>query len=141
MAYTDKQKESIFDHVFTEIINGRALRTILKEDEGMPDIVTIYKWLDEDEEKVKRYMRAREAQADKIFEEILEIADNTKEGVVLKETENGIERTYSDMIHHRRLQVDSRKWMASKLAPKKYGDNKTVDLNVKQEQPLFPDAQ
>ena len=25
------------------------------------------------------------------------------------------------MLEHRRLQIDSRKWLAAKLAPKKYG--------------------
>ena len=30
------------------------------------------------------------------------------------------------MIEHRRLQVDVRKWMAGKLAPKKYGDKLDV---------------
>jgi hypothetical protein len=28
-----------------------------------------------------------------------------------------------DMLGHRRLQIDARKWLAAKLAPKKYGDH------------------
>ncbi|MQB38834.1 hypothetical protein DXT97_18810 [Agrobacterium tumefaciens] len=33
-----------------------------------------------------------------------------------------------DMIEHRRLQIDARKWMAGKLRPKVYGDKLDVDL-------------
>ena len=53
-----------------------------------------------------RDTRAREAQADKLFKECLEIADKaTPENVSVA-----------------RLQVDTRKWAAARLAPKKYGD-------------------
>ena len=41
---------------------------------------------------------------------------------------DGVETTEGDMIEHRRLQVDARKWLAGKLAPKKYGDK--TDHNV-----------
>ena len=53
-----------------------------------------------------RDTRAREAQADKLFKECLEIADKaTPENVSVA-----------------RLQVDTRKWAAARVAPKKYGD-------------------
>ena len=32
------------------------------------------------------------------------------------------------MLQHRRLQVDARKWYASKLAPKKYGEKVETTL-------------
>ena len=55
---------------------------------------------------LERYARARDAQADKLFKECLEIADKaTPENVSVA-----------------RLQVDTRKWAAARLAPKKYGD-------------------
>jgi hypothetical protein len=120
MAYTDKQKESIFNHIFKEITNGRALRTILKVDEGMPDVTTFYAWLDESEEKSKQYVRACDARADKIFEEILEIADDSSRDVLLNK--DGDEYLNTEFVQRSRLRVDARKWAASKLAPKKYGD-------------------
>ena len=39
-----------------------------------------------------------------------------------------IEVTKADMIEHRRLQIDARKWVAAKLRPKVYGDELDVDL-------------
>jgi hypothetical protein len=50
-------------------------------------------------------------------------------GITTKSGKDGVEITEGDMIQHRRLQVDARKWYASKLAPKKYGDKIEADLN------------
>jgi hypothetical protein len=61
-------------------------------------------------------------QADYIFDQIIDIADTTKEGVIIKDGPDGREVTTADMIQHRRLQVDARKWVVSKLLPKKFGD-------------------
>ncbi len=71
-----------------------------------PSQQSVYTWLREDEDFLERYARARDAQADKLFKECLEIADKaTPENVSVA-----------------RLQVDTRKWAAARLAPKKYGD-------------------
>lgn len=74
------------------------------------------------------YARAREAQAEKLVEDILAIADTPMVGVKTKTNEKGeVETTEADMIEHRRLQVDARKWLAGKMAPKKYGDKVTQE--------------
>ena len=58
-----------------------------------------------------------------LAEEMLAIADTPVLGVKIKTNEKGeTETVEGDMIEHRRLQVDSRKWMLSKMLPKKYGD-------------------
>lgn len=70
-----------------------------------------------------QYARALEDRADKVVEDILAIADTPKLGVTTKINDDGkTETTEGDMIQHRRLQVDARKWLAGKMAPKKYGD-------------------
>jgi hypothetical protein len=57
-------------------------------------------------------------------EEIIEIADDAASD---KFTDaNGNERVDNEHINRSRLRVDTRKWLMSKLAPKKYGDK--VDL-------------
>lgn len=71
-------------------------------------------------ERVEQYARAREAQADKLAEDILAIADDgTRDTYTDAE---GNERTNQDVIARSRLRVDARKWLASKMAPKKYGE-------------------
>jgi hypothetical protein len=52
--------------------------------------------------------RAREERADRLFEELFEIAD--------KPCTNQVE------VQQQRNRLDTRKWALSKLAPRKYGD-------------------
>lgn len=101
---------------------GDSLHTIAKT-EGMPSPATVCDWLAKDSLFAEQYARAREAQADKMAAEILAIADTPVIGVKTKTNEKGeVETTEGDMIEHRRLQVDARKWLAARMAPKKYGD-------------------
>jgi len=123
MAYTDKDKDNIFEYVCQEIEKGRALRNVLK-DENMPSTSTFYQWLDNDEVKAKQYARATEVRADIIFDDILAIADeNTNDTSI---NENGIEVVNNDVIQRSRLRIDARKWVLSKLNPKKFGDKADI---------------
>lgn len=95
----------------------------------MPATSTVCLWLAKHQEFSEQYARARDAQADALFDEILDIADTPLVGEKTKVTSDGkTETTTGDMIEHRRLQVDARKWMAGKLRPKKYGDK--LDMNL-----------
>ena len=123
MAYTEKDKDNIFEYVCQEIEKGRALRNVLK-DENMPSTSTFYQWLDNDEVKAKQYARATEVRADIIFDDILAIADeNTNDTSI---NENGIEVVNNDVIQRSRLRIDARKWVLSKLNPKKFGDKTDI---------------
>jgi hypothetical protein len=68
-------------------------------------------------------------------EEILNIADNQEADVL--EDEDGNITTNHNVINRARLRVDSRKWLMSKMFPKKYGDRVQQDVNLRTEQPLF----
>ena len=100
----DKQKQ--FNIVCARIAGGESLRSACK-DKDLPDRDTINRWLNADNDGALcgQYARAREEQADHYADEIITIADN----------EN---LTPED----RRIMVDARKWVASKLKPKRYGD-------------------
>jgi len=96
--------------------------------EGMPHISTVLDWVNRRPEFAEQYARAREARADMLVEDMLHIADTPQEGTVTKETEKGTFVTTGDMIEHRRLQVDARKWNAARMAPKKYGNKSETTL-------------
>ena len=72
----------------------------------------------------EQYARAREAQADKLAEESLQIADDGRSDTYLDA--EGNEKTDNEAIQRSRLRVDTRKWLASKMAPKKYGDKVAI---------------
>lgn len=124
------------DEICNRIANGESLRSIC-DAESMPDKSTVFRWLGVNKGFCDQYARAREAQADAIFDEILHIADNPKIGVKTKTNDKGeVEVSEGDMIEHRRLQVDARKWMAGKLRPKKYGDKLDVDHGLQPDNPI-----
>ena len=100
------------------------MRTIGAMD-GMPHQATIMAWLDGSRpEFSEQYARAREAQADKLAEEILAIADDGRSDTYLDA--EGNEKTDSEVIQRSKLRVEARKWLASKMAPKKYGDKMAI---------------
>ena len=66
------------------------------------------------------YAHAREARADKLAEDILEIADDSSHDVIVDE--GGNVKINGEFVQRSRLRVDSRKWLASKMFPKKDGD-------------------
>jgi hypothetical protein len=123
--------EAHADQICEQLSEGVSLRKICKRP-GMPNISTVFRWLGDDRYAKFRdqYARAREAQADTLADEIIYLADTPKVGTVTTVkavTIDGasVEEVTTkklDMIGHRRLQVDARKWLAAKLAPKKYGD-------------------
>lgn len=119
--------QQIADKICERLTEGKSLRAICREDEEMPAASTVCRWLAQIESFREQYARAREAQADALFDEILDIADTPQVGQKSVSKATGLEITEADMIEHRRLQVDARKWIAGKLAPKKYGDK--VDVN------------
>jgi hypothetical protein len=108
MTYSPEQVATAKERVCKEIADGKSLRAICAADD-MPSVETVRVWLIDDGEFSVQYARAREEQADYYADEIIDIADAAKDANLA------------------RLQIDARKWKASKLQPKKYGDK--IDLN------------
>jgi hypothetical protein len=132
MAYKPEQIENIFNKIILEMISGRSLRSILKDD-GMPTMVTFLKWIEEDEKKMNHYARACNIRADYLFEEIIDIADDSSGDV--KINSEGQECLNSEFVQRSKLKVDARKWVVSKMNPKKYGDKQETTHVF--EKPIF----
>ena len=98
--------EQIALTIYQRIADGHSLRQICSE-ESMPSKATIFKWLIDFPEFSDQYAQARALQMETMADDLLELADSADE------------KNYNP----KRLQVDTRKWLMSKLAPKKYGDN------------------
>lgn len=117
-----KYTQDIADAICERLADGESVRSMC-QDEDMPSPSMVFRWLAQHEEFREQYARAREAQADAIFDEVLHIANSPLCGEKRTIKPDGsVEVVQSDMIEHRKLQIDARKWVAGKLAPKKYGD-------------------
>jgi hypothetical protein len=88
---------------------------------------TFMEWLKADAELADRYARAREDLIERIANEVLELSDAD-----VGEQPDG-KKDWAAVQKHR-LQVDTRKWLLSKLAPKKYGDK--LELTGDPDRPL-----
>lgn len=100
-AYT----ASIAAEICRRMSNGESLRAICR-DADMPPEATVRQWARDDRDGfAPRYHEARAMLVERWADEIIEIADD--------ET---IEP------NARRIRVDTRKWLMSKLAPQRYGD-------------------
>ena len=97
--------QDIADRICESIARGVSLVRTCDASEDMPCPRTVYRWLRENESFCQNYTRAKEDQADYLAEETLEISDD---------------RDIDPQ--HKRIMVDTRKWLASKFKPKKYGE-------------------
>ena len=113
--------QEMADAICELIADGRSLREICRRDD-MPSTSTVCKWLAEQQLFSEQYARAREAQADTLFDDVLAIAD---------QYDTGADKEDPDTIQRARLRIDARKWMAGKLQPKKYGEKFVGELDVR----------
>lgn len=117
----------IADRILTEIATtSKSLRSIC-ESPDLPSVKTVLKWLRDKDEFSVQYARAKEEQADMLAEEILELSDKERKTIEVTTSEKGTFETEKDNVQRTRLQIDTRKWLASKLKPKKYGDVKEAE--------------
>lgn len=125
------------DTICQRLAEGQSLREICR-DPKMPHRATVLRWLAVPENEIFRdqYARAREAQADHWADEILEIADDGTNDWMDRRAATGGGRSEAagdaeetvpnhEHINRSKLRVDARKWLMSKLAPKKYGEKIT----------------
>lgn len=124
MARPTKYSQELVDKICEQLAQGDSMRTVTKADD-MPAMSTIFRWLRENPEFQEQYARAKEEAADAFIEDMQDIADDgtndwmeryDKDGEMIGWQLNG------EHVQRSRLRIDTRKWIASKLKPKKYGD-------------------
>jgi len=105
---------------------------------GVPQS-TFCRWVDEDAELAEQYARAREDLIERLANETMAIADQAFAEIEEQELNAKgepvvVKRKIAVDVQRAKLQVDTRKWLLSKLAPKKYGDK--LELTGDPDRPL-----
>lgn len=119
--------QAMADTLCERLASGLSLRKICRN-KAMPNKATVFRWLGQNAEFSDQYARAREAQADLYVDEMVDLSDTPQIGRKTKRTVDGkLEVMTADMIEHRRLQIETRKWVAARMRPKKYGDKLDVE--------------
>ena len=97
----------------------------------------VYRWLLEVAEFRDLYARAREDQADTLADEIVAIADEPPVIVTSGDGEEVEVALDSAAIARQRLRIDARKWVASKLKPKRYGEKIDLEHGSDPDRPMI----
>lgn len=119
-------REVLIPQILEAVADGGGLRAACRK-EGMPSVGTFLRWVIEDPDLAERYARARTLCLDAMAEDILDISDTPEIGQKTVSKATGLEITEGDMVEHRRLKVEARKWLMAKLAPHKYGEKRQVE--------------
>lgn len=91
------------------VANGEALQDVCSQP-GMPARRTVYYWLRTNDEFAAAYELAREMRADLLADEVVKISDTEEPA-------------------RARVQIDARRWAASKLNPRRYGERQDRNLD------------
>lgn len=112
------------DLICERLAKGESLRHICL-DSKMPDASSVHRWVlsGDFEEFYKQYARAREIQAENMFDEILDISDDgTNDFMTITKGDDTYNVEDREVTNRSKLRVDTRKWYLSKVLPKKFGD-------------------
>ena len=103
------------DNIFDDIATGMSVRKLVAK-HGIGNRA-FYHWLNDEPGRKARYRQAQERQARVLAEECIEIADATQDAAQAQVS---------------KLRIDARKFMASKIDPERWGDQKgpLVNMNI-----------
>src|SRR5438309_6143678 len=103
--------------ILTRIAQGESVNKITS-DEHLPSYRTFFRALLEDEDLRKGYSFVTQVREQRLFDQIIEIADSagTAEDAQIA-----------------KVQIDARKWALSKMNPKKYAENNKPAIHVSTE--------
>ena len=101
------------DKIFNEIASGASLRDLCAAHNV--SMGSLHAWLTAPE-RVERYTRARVERASAHAAKIEQLADDVESGTLPPDVA--------------RVSIDARKWIAARLDPKSYGDNKAPLVNI-----------
>lgn len=104
------------------IASGRSVKNIIANEPDMPSLSGFFKWLRDHPEFLDMYDVARELRSDFFAEEMLDIADDVS----------------PDEVAKAKLRIDTRKWNAARMHPRKFGDK--VMISGDQSAPIKSDV-
>ena len=134
--------EALAIKICTRLGLGESLRKICLDDD-MPSMASVMTWLTTKADFLEQYTRAREIQAETQFDEMIDIVDQPPElsHVTDKNGELVEVKLDSSYVQWMKLRIDTRKWTAARMAPKKYNervmpseeqdDRNIIDVDVK----------
>jgi hypothetical protein len=122
-TYSDKERAAMIEHIVAELSAGRPVSRICREDEGMPDQATFWRWHFADEDLRGKVADARANGVEAMLDEAISIADDgTNDWVKKPRKDDGEEWEFNkENVLRSKLRFDARVKAAQMLKPKTYG--------------------
>jgi hypothetical protein len=110
-TYTEEEAQALCEW----ISNGQSLQSWCRN--AGRDAYTVYGWMRERADFARAYAQAHEDRTDTMADHMLEIADDVE----------GSDSVAA--VSAAKLRIETRKWIASKLKPSKYGEKQLVETS------------
>ena len=123
--------EALAIKICTRLGLGESLRKICLDDD-MPSMASVMTWLTTKADFLEQYTRAREIQAETQFDELIDIVDQPPELSHITNSKGELIEVKFDSsyVQWMKLRVDTRKWTAARMAPKKYAEYRQPEEKV-----------
>lgn len=131
LEYTQEMGDLICERIATHPL---GLKRLCKKYDDMPAETTIQRWRYRVSGFRLQYAQAKMLQADLLAEECLDISDDSRQDI--RVTEDGKTMIDGEFVARSRLRVDTRKWLASKLFPRQYGDKSLLEQTTEENELL-----
>lgn len=121
LTYTKELGEEICQKIAT---SDYGLKRLCAENPHWPCRQNILEWRIKIKDFGDMYAKAKQEQVETLIDDCLDIADDISRDDLVKYDKDGepYEVCNSEWINRSRLRIDTRKFLAQKLAPKIYGD-------------------
>lgn len=134
MARPSDYTQDMGTKICQEIALGSSIRTVCKLD-GMPSVQTIFNWFKAYPDFLEQYTRATQERSEAMAEDIMDISDDgVNDWMEIhygNDPNNTSWKVNNEAVQRSKLRVDTRKWLMSKMVPKKYGDKIDMTTNGK----------
>lgn len=112
--------------------SSKSISALCATNPDFPNKSTIWEWRIKHSEFERMYIISKQRQIEVIVDEMLDISDDSSLDTIEKEAKDG--STYRvcnyEWIARSKLRLDTRRWLASKLCPKIYGDRVYNENNI-----------
>lgn len=126
MVFSQAIADEICEKVAT---SSKSLKALCKENPHWPNRPSIYRWMRDYKGFSEKFYEAKVFQINSLVDDILDIADDA--------TNDDIDSN----VFRARVRIDTRKWIAAKLAPRLYGNKVQIESNNLKEDPEIIRAQ
>jgi len=106
---------AVIDEILAGVAAGRSLANVCKDNENLPDVRNVYRWMDQDDGFRLSYLRACANRSLVYADTIGDIASGTLAGRIDPNAA--------------RVAINAYQWVASKLSPGTYGERQEVTVN------------